>query len=185
MRGNILVIDDEYEVFEELKEYLPAHNLYYTANLRGVNTLFTQKKIDLAIIDLNLAGNDSKDHLSGLVYIKRVHNRFPTVSIMAISQFSDVELVEEAIRNGAKRYKWKGELDPTEQAFREEVNDLIKEKRKQDSKRHVASTEIWGRSPNTLLLKEKLNEKAITKESFFLVGEPGVGKDNAISIPLF
>ena len=181
MRGNILVIDDDIEVFQELKSCLPAHNLHYAADLTGVKSSFTRKKIDLAIIDLNLQGDDSKDRLSGLGYIKRVHNRFPAVSIMVISQFSDVELVEEAIKNGAKRYKWKGELDPTEQAFREEINELINEKRKQDDKRHFARTEIWGNSPNTIALQEQLKEKAKTKDSFFLIGEPGVGKDNAIN----
>ena len=185
MRGNILVIEDEEEEFNELKECLPAHNLYHAADLTGVRTSFTSKKIDLAIIDLNLQGDDSKDRLSGLDYIKRVHSRFPTVSIMVISQFSDVELIEEAIQNGAKRYKWKGEFDPTDQAFREEINDLIKEKRNQDDKRYSAQTEIWGNSPNTKALREELDKKAKTKESFFLVGEAGVGKDNALQYLYF
>ena len=185
MRGNILVIDDDVSVFEELKTCLPAHNLYHAEDLTGVKTSFTRKKIDLAIIDLNLKGDDSKDRLSGLGYINRVHKRFPTVSIMVISQFSDVDLVEEAIKNGAKRYKWKGELDPTEQEFREEINALIAEKRQYDEKRSFAHAEIWGNSPNTVSLRKELNEKAQTKESFFLIGESGVGKENAIQYLYF
>ena len=179
MRGNILVIDDEKDVFEELKQALPAHNVYYSSDLTGVNDTFTRKKIDLAIIDLNLKGNRNEDRFSGLDYIRKVHARFPTIIIMVISQYRDVHRVEQAIHNGATRYKWKGALDPDTVEFRKEINELVKTKRDLDQFRKVVKTEIWGNSPNTKELKRQLEKVAKSQLSVFIYGEPGVEKVNA------
>lgn len=180
MRGNILVIDDEEDWFEELKKCLPAHNVYHASGLMGTSNTIARKQIDVAIMDLNLQGDASKDRLSGLKFIKTVHDRFPTLTIMAISQFSDVDIVVKAIHNGAKQYKWKGEFDPTEKDFREEINQLVKEKRKGDKKRNQAFRGIWGSSPTTQELRIAMDLKAQSRDSFFLVGAPGVGKKNTV-----
>lgn len=180
-RGNILVIDDEVEVFLELKSSLKAQNVYHRKNLRGVREAIRGKKIDLAFIDLNLEGDLNPERLGGLEYISKFHQTFPTVTIVVLSQYRDVDGVVKAVNSGATDYKWKGALDPDTVKFREEINQLIRGKKERDRLKESTKIEIWGKSPQTQRLIYELDKIAKTQESIFLYGEPGVGKANVLS----
>ena len=188
MRGNILVIDDDTKVFDKLDENLKAHNVYHTEKIKGARGLIKRKSIDLAIIDLNLCedqsakkGSSKKDlRLSGLDFIHTVRKDFPHLAILAISQYRDVDKIRTATQNGADDYIWKGSWLPKRKRFRDKIGELINQKKKRDLKRESIRKDILGESPYTESLRKKLESLAATKESFFLLGEPGLKKEDII-----
>ena len=181
MRGNVLVIDDDSHVFDDLKASLPAHNLYYVPDLTGVNDTFNRKQIDLAIVDLNLHSNRKDDHFSGLDYLRKIRERFPSVAIMVLSAYRDIDRITTAIHNGADVYEWKGALDMDTPEFREKINALVKDKKRADQQRARLKAEIWGQSPVMQKVREQVETYAKSRESFFLVGEKGLPKENIVN----
>lgn len=181
MRGNVLVIDDDPHVFEDLKASLPAHNLFYMQDLTGINDTFNRKQIDLAIVDLNLRSKRKDDHFSGLDYLRKIRERFPSVAIMVLSAYRDIDRITTAIHNGADVYEWKGALDMDTPEFREKINALVKGKKRADQQRARLKAEIWGQSPVMQKVREQVETYAKSRESFFLVGEKGLPKENIVN----
>ncbi len=180
MRGNILVIDDEIDVFEDLEESLPAHNLFYAGNLPKIRDIFKRKDIDLAIVDLNIKVNGN-DRFSGLKYIKTIRDRYPTVTVVAHSGHRDIARITTAIQNGAAEYFYKGTLDSFSLEFRKKINHLIAAKKKRDAQRAKLKNEIWGKSPQIVKLKAQIKQLAVSRASFFLLGEAGLQMQNIIN----
>ncbi len=188
MRGNILVIDDEKNVFERLEENLEAHNIFHTEHIKGAKSLIKRKGIDLAIIDLNLNQDQPKSNgtngedlrLSGLAFIENVRKSFPHLAILAMSQYRDVPTISQATKNGADDYIWKGSWLPHEQDFRDKIGGLIKEKKTRDQKRESIRRDILGDSPYTEFLRNKIQSLAKSRDSFFLLGESGLRKNDIV-----
>lgn len=176
-RGNIIVIDDDQKIREVIESSIQAHQVYSFRDTVGVSDTFRRKNADLAIIDLNLKGKNEENRFSGLSYIKTLRERFPDISIMVLSEYSDIDLVFEAAQNGADMYIWKHKANIDSPEFRTHVNNLIKQKWEKEEKKRIINAEIWGNSPNTRQLRGLISHHATTGESFFLRGEPGVGKE--------
>jgi len=60
-------------------------------------------KVDVVLLDLGLP--DAMD----LIALKEVHQQFPDLPIVIISGHSDINMVHEALRNGAQEFLIKGE----------------------------------------------------------------------------
>ncbi|MDX2283668.1 MAG: sigma 54-interacting transcriptional regulator [Bacteroidia bacterium] len=180
MRGNILIIDDDPLIFRQLEESLKAHNLFHAPDLIGLQQFISKKNIDVVVVDLNLDDHAAEKRLSGLDYIGKVRERHPEVMIMALSKYNQVDWVVQAVKNGAHRYKWKGDLDLDTPEFREQVMLLVKEKRRQDQMRKAHEVEWTGRSIQTTQLCKQLDALAGSRKSFLLTGEPGTGKSYAV-----
>jgi len=184
MRGNILVIDDEEEIFDELKDSLKAHNVYHTRDLTGINDRITRKKIDLVLVDLDLSGEekspDGNRRMSGLEFIHKLRYRFPQLIILVLSKYTYFPLVFKAGKDGADDYKWKDTLEFDSVEFREEIKKWIKLKKNRDEHINEIKTDIVGASLNTKNLKQQIDQLAKNRKSFVLLGEAGVEKDAII-----
>jgi len=55
----------------------------------------------LILLDIGLPG------LNGIEAAHRISRLIPTATILFVSQISDADVVQEALRNGAKGYVWK------------------------------------------------------------------------------
>jgi DNA-binding NarL/FixJ family response regulator len=58
-------------------------------------------KPDLILLDIGLPS------LNGIEAAHRISRLLPTATILFVSQISDADVVQEALRNGAKGYVWK------------------------------------------------------------------------------
>jgi|SRR6185295_2334793 DNA-binding NarL/FixJ family response regulator len=58
-------------------------------------------KPNLILLDIGLPG------LNGIEAAHRISRLIPTATILFVSQISDADVVQEALRNGAKGYVWK------------------------------------------------------------------------------
>ena len=58
-------------------------------------------KPNLILLDIGIPG------LNGIEAAHRISRLIPTATILFVSQISDADVVQEALRNGAKGYVWK------------------------------------------------------------------------------
>ena len=54
MRGNILIIDKETQVYEKLLVSLIAHNIYHAESINGASNTISRNGIDLVYLDIDL-----------------------------------------------------------------------------------------------------------------------------------
>jgi len=101
----VLVVDD-YEPFRRVVcsrlESRPDLEVIGEASdgLEAVEKAEVLKR-DLILLDIGLPS------LNGIEAAQRISRLIPTASILFVSQISDADVVQEALRNGAKGYVWK------------------------------------------------------------------------------
>lgn len=98
---DVLVVDDEEEICEMLREELEKKNFSVASAGSGEEALrlLNEKKWDAAIVDLKLA-----TAITGLEVIKAVRAKWPRAAVFAMTGYVDVALKQEAERLGVKGY---------------------------------------------------------------------------------
>ncbi|MEO1417805.1 MAG: response regulator, partial [Bacteroidota bacterium] len=177
MRGNILVIDDERFVFEDLEYGIgQAHNIFYAETLPQATGLLKKNTMDLAMVDLNIKVK-GKNRFSGLDHIKTLRDRFPTLTIVVLSGYSDEDKIVQATKNGADYYLIKGNFDVDSTEFRDQVGKWIKRKKKLDKNREMERVHSWGIGEFPTHITQECLEVLQSKKSFIFVAESGLGRD--------
>ncbi|MBW6491111.1 MAG: sigma-54 dependent transcriptional regulator [Lentimicrobium sp.] len=96
----VLILDDETDFSDELKEFLQLHDFeVYTANTPGEGfESLRRRPYDLMILDIRLPG------MSGLDILKQVRKLYPSMEVIIISGHGDMDTVIQAMRDGAIDY---------------------------------------------------------------------------------
>jgi DNA-binding response OmpR family regulator len=100
LKARILVVDDEYNQREMLRNILRMEGYDVTTATTGQQALDMLAKMDGAIVisDLKMPGID------GLQLLARIRRQFPNTVFVMITAHPSNETREEALRNGAKVY---------------------------------------------------------------------------------
>lgn len=101
-RFNYLIAEDEFAIAKIITDMLNIHpntSMVLTAQ-NGLEALeiYKQHNIDIVITDILMP------HMSGIELIKRIREINPDAQILIESAFSDIDLVRDAMRNGAYDY---------------------------------------------------------------------------------
>lgn len=99
----VLLIDDEEIIREHLKRAISWKELNCEIIGEARNTavaiaLTNKYSPDIAIVDINLLGE------SGLVYMEKIHKKYPNIKFIVLSGYSEFEYARSAITNGAVDY---------------------------------------------------------------------------------
>ncbi len=166
----ILVIDDDKDSCEFLKEILSAENWQVeTANEpEKALILSNQDKFDLVISDINLDAN-----LSGLDLLKSLREKSP---VILVTGFGSLETAVEATREGAWDFISKpfkvGEIIAT--ARRALEQNLEKDSVQTEN---LDSGAMVGSSPKMIELYKEIARVAPTRSTVLILGESGTGKE--------
>jgi two-component system phosphate regulon response regulator OmpR len=108
-RTTILVVDDEADVREVLREYLGArdYDAIGAANAAEARALLSRQTVDLALIDINMPGED------GLSLARHARERYPALGIVMLTSASTVVDRIVGLEVGADDYVSKP-FDPRE-----------------------------------------------------------------------
>jgi two-component system phosphate regulon response regulator OmpR len=108
-RTTILLVDDEAEVREVLAEYLGArdYDVIGAQNAAEARTLLGRHAVDLALIDINMPGED------GLSLARHARERYPALGIVMLTSASTVVDRIVGLEVGADDYVSKP-FDPRE-----------------------------------------------------------------------
>jgi two-component system phosphate regulon response regulator OmpR len=108
-KGTILVVDDEPDVREVLEEYLTSHGygVITAENAASAKTIVAKQPIDLALLDINMPGED------GLSLARHLRERYATIAIVMLTSAGTVVDRIVGLEMGADDYVPKP-FDPRE-----------------------------------------------------------------------
>ena len=101
-KGHIVVIDDDPYILLSIKMLLEAHVDSVTC-LHSPDLLpetLAARQIDVLILDMNYSAG-SNEGIEGLHWIKQLHHLDPSISIVALTAYGEIDLAVKAVRAGA------------------------------------------------------------------------------------
>lgn len=184
--GTILIVDDNKSVLASLE--LLLENEFSTvrtaANPNQITTLLTTTSIDIVILDMNFSAGISNGN-EGLYWLKRIHEICPSLTVVMLTAYGDVELAVKALKNGAADFLLKPWDNRTlVQKIKEAFNNKSNGRSPSKSKRQAIGSGnlnkpemLIGRSPAMIQLMKVVSKVAKTDANILITGENGTGKE--------
>ena len=116
-----LVVDDEEDLCDLVKEYLQQLNFETSSCLTGEEALLhiSRQNWDLFVIDIKLA-----TAVTGIDLMREIRTKQPRAVMVAITGYIDIGLQQEAEKLGVKAYLLKPD-DLKEEVFLKKITTLL------------------------------------------------------------
>lgn len=184
--GTILVVDDNKSVLASLELLLENEfsTVLTAANPNQITTLLTTTSIDIVILDMNFSAGINNGN-EGLYWLKHIHKIRPTLPVVMLTAYGDVELAVKALKNGAADFLLKPWDNRTLiQKIKEAFNNKSNGKSSSKSKNQTSGSDnpnrpemLTGHSPAMLQLIKIVAKVAKTDANILITGENGTGKE--------
>ncbi len=188
MKSKILVVDDNKSVLTAL-ELLLQNEFGELLTLQNPNSLLSvvrQNNIDVVLLDMNFKAGINTGN-EGIYWLHQILNYDPSVSVVMITAYGDIELAVKAVKEGAFDFILKpwnnNKLISTLQA----ALKLRKSKIETDTYKNAAnmlkmefnssSKVLIGDSAPMKKVMEMVQKVAATDANIFITGENGTGKE--------
>ena len=188
MKSKILVVDDNKSVLTALELLLQNEfgELFTLQNPNSLLSVVRQNNIDVVLLDMNFKAGINTGN-EGIYWLHQILNYDPTVSVVMITAYGDIELAVKAVKEGAFDFILKpwnnNKLISTLQA----ALKLRKSKIETDTYKNAAnmlkmefnssSKVLIGASDPMKKVMEMVQKVAATDANIFITGENGTGKE--------
>ena len=186
--GRVLVVDDDTDVLQAAKLFLKQHvaNVDTEKNPSSIPNLLKNYNYDLVLLDMNFT-EDVSSGKEGFHWLKTILEIDPSLAVVLITAYGDVEKAVKAVKLGATDFvlkPWQNEkllatvnsaLNLTES--RREV-ETLKTRQKQlsaDIDQHYQ--DIIGKSAAMNKVFQTIEKVAKTDANILITGENGTGKE--------
>ena len=189
MKNKILILDDNSSVLTALEMLLLTEfeNIYTLKNPNSLISTIQEKKIDVVLLDMNFTAGINNGN-EGIYWLGEIQKFDPTISVIMITAYGDIELAVKAVKKGAFDFilkPWdnsklistlhaslklrKSKLETT--SLKRTTNNL-----KQELKQPNFHKLIWksGVMQNVMNMIKKV---AATDANVLITGENGTGKE--------
>ncbi|WP_285846872.1 MULTISPECIES: response regulator [Bacillales] len=97
---SLLIVDDQAGIRLLLNEVFTKEGFEARLAANGAEALqlITEKEPDCVLLDMKMPGID------GVEVLKRLKKDWPQIPVIMMTAYGEVELTEEAIKNGAEKY---------------------------------------------------------------------------------
>jgi len=187
-KGNILIIDDNEEALIALEMYLIKHftSIRTEKNPNLIPNLISNQDFDVIILDMNFSAGISSGN-EGLFWLNEINKIDPTVAVVFITAYGDIELAVKGIKLGAVDFitkPWENEklLATVEAAFRLRQSGL-EIKNLKSKQQHLAGNieSQFSMFKGTSLSMQKIfiiiDKVSATDANILILGENGTGKE--------
>lgn len=178
-QANILIVDDDKDVLTAVRFLLKMEvkTILTETNPDNIHKLITENDIDIILLDMNFRSSINTGN-EGLFWLKEIKKRKPSLSVIMITAYADIDLAIKSLKEGAADFivkPWHNEhlLNILSETLRKQATPDSKEK---TNKRNT-DIEIIGNSESMQLLFHKLQKIAPTDANILILGENGTGKD--------
>jgi two-component system, NtrC family, response regulator len=176
--SKILIVDDERNLRKILASNLALdrHSVTEASGVAEATTLLAANQYDAVITDQKMPDGQ------GLDVLARAREIDPTLAVVMLTAFATVELAVESMRQGAFDFITKPfQPDVVRATARRasEHSQLLRENGllRLTVNRLEGSSEIFGRSPATLAVRQMIAKVAPTNATVLITGETGTGKE--------
>lgn len=179
-KATVLIVDDDPDVLTAVKLLLKTETqeVITEKNPENLNWLLQRNQVDIVLLDMNFnsainTGNE------GLYWLRKIKEWKPTVCVIMITAYGDIDLAVRSLKEGANDFivkPWNNEkLTGT-------IKELLEKKEgvkpaKSSVKSASGDTHILGESEVMQDIFYKVNKVAPTDANILLLGENGTGKD--------
>jgi DNA-binding NtrC family response regulator len=188
MNFKILILDDNKSVLTALEMLLLTefNDVYTLTNPNSLISTIQQHKIDVVLLDMNFtAGINSGNE--GIYWLREVQKLDPTISVIMITAYGDIELAVKAVKEGAFDFILKpwdnNKLISTVHAAiklrksKIENTTLIKTTQALKQELKPPLQKLIGQSEPMKRVMEMVKKVAGTDANIFITGENGTGKE--------
>ena len=177
--GTILIVDDNKGVLASLELLLENYfsKILTASNPNQITTLLTTRRIDVVILDMNFSAGINNGN-EGLYWLGHIRQMAPTLPVVMLTAYGDVELAVKALKNGAADFL----LKPWDnQTLIDKVTEAYRSRKAPERTAKVDRAEgfemLVGRSPAMLQLMKVVSKVARTDANILITGENGTGKE--------
>ena len=102
MISNILILDDNKSVLTALEMLLQTEfdHVYTLKNPNSLISTIRQYNIDVVLLDMNFKAGINNGN-EGIYWLSQIQNYDPSVSVIMITAYGDIELAVKAVKEGA------------------------------------------------------------------------------------
>ncbi|HKK44908.1 MAG TPA: sigma-54 dependent transcriptional regulator [Balneolaceae bacterium] len=188
--SQILVVDDDNDVLQAAKLFLKQHvtKVDTEKNPRSIPNLIKNNSYDLVLLDMNFT-EDVSSGKEGFQWLKRILEIDPSLAVVLITAYGDVEKAVKAIKMGATDFvlkPWQNEklLATVNSALnltqsRRQVDVLKNQQKQLSAEIDQHYQDIIGRSPAMNKVFQTIEKVAKTDANVLITGENGTGKELA------
>lgn len=188
MQNSVLIVDDNRGVRESL-EMLVQTEFDQVISLSNPNSLITtiqQNQIDVILLDMNFKTGINSGN-EGLFWLKEILNLDPSISIIMITAYGDVELAVRAVKEGAfdfilkpwDNFKLITTIHAALKLRTSKLENLHLKKTTHILKNELNTSDysIIGKSEAMKEVMSMVSKVAQTEANIFITGENGTGKE--------
>ncbi len=181
---SLLILDDEYDIRMEIKEYLSSfgYDVHLAARPKEAFHILSRQPIDIAILDIRLP------EMNGIDVLKELRRLYPDTQAIMMSGFGDMEAAISALRLGATDFFQKPFLLNELLRTIEKVKKVITFRKPDTSDQYIRPVKgVSGSetpfsfiaiSPAMKQVVSKIYKVARAKDTTVLItGESGTGKE--------
>lgn len=186
--GKILIVDDNPNVCSALELLLQEEfsTVEITASPEGVPERLVETPFDVVLLDMNFTSSQQSG-TEGMFWLDRILEAIPTISVIMLTAYGDVELAVRALKRGAVDFvlkPWENEklLATVHTAVRlsqtrQEVKDLRATERLLRNELRNEPCLVVGESPAFRDVLDTVRKVAGTDANVLITGENGTGKE--------
>ncbi|MCF2858471.1 sigma-54 dependent transcriptional regulator [Pseudoalteromonas sp. SMS1] len=187
-QGTILIVDDNTDVLLAAKLLLKQHHkkVLTTDNPFDVAGLLNTHQVDVILLDMNF-NRDAISGQEGFYWLNKIHSQAPSIAVVLMTAYSDVQLAVEAIKNGATDFvakPWQNDqlltVIATALAHAQDKQAISKLSRQTQGLSQALcqpQSEFLGQSDAMLQVFDTLSKAAKTDANILITGESGTGKE--------
>lgn len=187
-RGSVLVVDDDPDILQAarllLKQYVAQVDT--EENPANLTQLLQQTSYDVILLDMNFS-RGSNSGLEGMHWLEKIIQTDPSISVILITAFGDVETAVQAIKEGATDFilkPWQNErlVTTVQNALRlrtsqKEAHQLRAQAKHLNDAMDTPYQVFIGESAGMRNVFDTIRKVAPTDANVLVLGENGTGKE--------
>ncbi len=188
MKGKILILDDNKSVLTALEMLLQTEfdEVYTLKSPNALVSTIRKYQIDVVLLDMNFRTGVNNGN-EGIFWLNQIQKCDPSISVIMITAYGDVELAVKAVKQGAFDFilkPWENNkiistLHASLELRKSKIENVSLLKTTQTLKQELKpSAQLFiGQSPPIRRLMDMVKKVAITDANIFITGENGTGKE--------